>query len=116
MYTCVHKYTHTSMGTHTSNGLTIKKIVQANPFREELHKNILAYIAEAFNVLHDTGLTPRELAEHKADLIRTLNMAVNCLRVCHQELHEAGCNEAADDTYRDILAYMDTLSKYEPAK
>lgn len=33
------------------------------------------FIAEAFNVLHETGMTPRQLVEQRDDLLAALNLA-----------------------------------------
>ena len=40
-------------------------------------------ISQAFNVADETGLTPRQLAEQRAELLEALR---NLLRVCDEEL------------------------------
>ena len=93
-------------GVFNDQGIHIAQVVSLNGADEIL-------IAEAFNVLHDTGFTPGELAEQA----RELRTAMEGLFEHHAMVHKhwgSGSNakeaQAAEANARAILA------KYQPVK
>lgn len=59
-------------------------------------------IAEAFNTLHETGLTPRQLAESRAELLEALSDVLDGLGVLGGGAHELCGHGIAEDRAEEI--------------
>ena len=87
-------------GVFNDQGIHIAQVVSLNGADEIL-------IAEAFNVLHETGMTPRELA----DLVAAFRKLADATEDFFQNMQEKGRGHA----YRLAKQQAhDLLTKYQP--
>ena len=71
-------------------------------------------IAEAFNVLHETGFTPRELVEHVKELQVALGAANDMLEEAADDVEEAGYSARSNNMMDAVRSNAATLTKYQP--
>ena len=81
------------------------KIVTAEDIDGNIHTRIAnaELVCEAFNVAHETGRTPRQLADERAELVEVIENAMGFIPMM---LDEAGFDEEDEDWVGHLRAVL----------